>query len=623
MDVYLEGKKVRLDPTRALGKGGEADVFDLGDGRALKVFKPPEHPDYQGLPEEQAAAKARLDEHQRKLKAFPTVLPARVVVPGALAMDRRGSRVLGYAMRKLESVEPLRRFSDPAFRRAGATSAQVVEILRGLHRTLEAVHGGGVVVGDFNDLNILVSGADAYLIDADSFQFGAFLSAVFTERFLDPLRLTGTGAAGLNPGRQASPDSDWYAYTVALMQSLLCVGPYGGIHRPAPPTPRASPAARVHQRLTVFHPEVQYPKPALPLATLPDELLHQLHRIFVEDARGAFPLRLLDALRFTACASCGLEHARLACPTCSPHAAAASTPVTAVRGEVTATRLFTTRGVLVHASVEDGVLRWLYHADGAYRREDGRAVLQSPLDPSLRWALQGDVTLVSRGAELAVLAPGRAPERLGVDAPEGQAAFATNARHHYWAHAGGLWKNGTFGPERIGDVLQGQTRLFVGPKFGLGFHRAGNLRGAFVFDAERPGLKDGLTLPWPAGKLVDVECLFEGQNAWLFLAEESSGRTVHHCVVVGSDGTVRASAHAEAGDGTWLGTLRGKCAVGEVLFCATDAGLTRVELRQGRLDAVRDFPDTEPFVDTGSQIFMTCSGLSVVRRQNITGLRMG
>jgi hypothetical protein len=232
------------------------------------------------------------------------------------------------------------------------------------------------------------------------------------------------------------------------------------------------------------------------------------------------------------------------------------------------------------------------------------------------------VTLVSRGAELAVLAPGRAPERLGVDAPQGQAAVATNARHRYWAHAGGLWKDGAFGPERIGDVLQGQTRLFVGPKFGLGFHRAGNLRGAFVFDAERPGLKDGLTLPWPSGKLVDVECLFEGQNAWLFLAEESNGRTVHHCVVVGSDGTVRASAHAEAGDGTWLGTLRGKCAVGDVLFCATDAGLARVELRQGRLDAVRDFPDTEPFVDTDSRIFITRSGLSVVRHQTVTGLRM-
>ncbi|SEU00955.1 hypothetical protein [Stigmatella erecta] len=622
MDIYLEGKRVRVDPSRSLGKGGEADVFDLGDGRALKLFKPPEHPDYQGLPEEQAAARIRLDEHQRKLPAFPRLLPPRVVVPQTLATDRKGRRVLGYAMRKLEGAEPLRRFSDPAFRRTGALAQQVAEVLCGLHRTLNAVHGAGVVVGDFNDLNVLTVGADAFLIDADSFQFQGFLSSVFTERFLDPLRLPGASASSLSPGRAASPDSDWYAFAVALMQSLLCVGPYGGIHRPKAPAPRATAAARLHQRLTVFHPEIQYPKPALPLSTLPDELLHQLHRVFVEDARGPFPLPLLEGLRFTACASCGLEHARAACATCRPNASAPVTPLTASRGQVTASRLFSTRGVLVHACVEDGVLRWLSHEDGVYRREDGRPVLQAPLDPSLHWALQGERTLVGRGGELVVLTPGQSPERLGVDAPEGRPAFAANLRHRYWAHAGGLWRDGSLGAERIGDVLQGQTRLFVGPRFGLGFHRAGNLRGAFVFDAEHPGLRDGLALPWPAGRLVDVECLFEGANAWLFLAEESGGRTLHHCAVVSSGGTLRFQAQGVAGDGSWLGALRGPCVLGDVLFAATDTGLVRVEPRQGRLEAVREFPDAEPFADAGCRLFMTRHGLTVVGRQHITGLRM-
>lgn len=624
MDVWLEGKRVKVSPASALGKGGEADVFDLGDGRALKLFKPPEHPDYTGLPAEQAAARARLDQHQRKLRAFPAGLPGRVVVPQVLATDRKGHAVLGYAMRKLDAVEPLRRFAEPSFRRAGATSARGVEVLRGLHRTLEAVHAAGVVVGDFNDLNVLVAGAsDAYLIDADSFQFGAFPCLVFTERFLDPLRLGGGGAGGLVPARPASVDSDWYAFTVSVMQSLLCVGPHGGVHRPKTPGARTTPAGRVLQRITVFHPEVQYPKPALPLATLPDAVLHHLHRVFVEDLRGAFPLPLLEGLRFTACASCGVEHARAACPSCQPNATATVTPVTSARGQVTATRLCSTRGVLVHACAEDGALRWLYHADGAYRREDGSVVLRGPLDPSLCWALQGDVTLVGRGAELVVLAPGREAARVGVDAPEGRPAFAANARHRYWAAGGGLWRDGAYGPERIGDVLEGQTRLFVGPRFGLGFHRAGGLRGAFVFDAGRLGLKDGLALPWPSGRLVDAECVFDGPNAWLFLTEEAGGRTVHHCVVVGSDGAVRASAVAEAGDGSWLGGgARGRCAAGDALFCASDAGLVRVELRQGRLEAVREFPDTEPFVDSGSQLFLAKQGLVVVGRQDIAALRM-
>jgi len=615
MDVYLEGKKLRLDPAKAIGKGGEADVFDLGDGRVLKRFKPPEHPDYSALAEEQDAARARLAEHQHKLPAFPKHLPPRVVSPLVIATDKQGRNVVGYAMRKLDASEPLRRFGDPAFRRAGVASSRVVNVFQGLHRTLGALHGGGVVVGDFNDLNVLVVGDDAWLIDADSFQFGPYLATVFTERFLDPLRLGGTTA--LMPTRPASPDSDWYAFGVALMQSLLCVGPYGGI------LPRVTPTARVLQRLTVFHPDVRYPKPATPFGALPDDLLHCLHRVFVEDARGPFPLPLLEALRFSVCASCGVEHARASCPTCRPSAVHTATPVTSVRGQVVATRLFSTEGVVLHACVEDGMPRWLVHERGAYRREDGSVVLQGPLNPSPRWVIQGTSTLVGQGPEFAVLAPGRRPERLGVDAPEGQPAFVANARHRYWAHAGALWRDGDFAPERLGDVLEGQTRLFVGPRFGLGFHRAGALRGAFVFDAERPGLKDGLSLPWPSGRLLDAEAVFEGALCWLFLAEETAGRTVHHCVVVGADGAVKASAMAQEGDGSWLGTLRGKCAAGEALFAATDAGLVRVELRQGQVETVREFPDTEPFVDADSRLLLTKQGLVVVGRQAVTLLRMG
>ena len=67
--------------------------------------------------------------------------------------------------------------------------------------------------------------------------------------------------------------SDWYAYTVMLMQCLLFVGPYGGVYWPKYPAHRVLPEARPVHRMTIFHPEVQYPKPAIPYGTLSDELL--------------------------------------------------------------------------------------------------------------------------------------------------------------------------------------------------------------------------------------------------------------------------------------------------------------------------------------------------------------
>lgn len=179
--VYLAGKRVALDPTRAIGKGGEADVFDLGDGRALKVFKTPDHPDLTGRPEDQKAAEQRLQVHQSKLAAFPRALPAEVVTPGELATDRSGNHVLGYAMPLVRDAEPLLRFSEPSFRRLGATDDDVVAFFRALHRALTCVHSAGLVVGDFNDLNVLiVERRTPRLIDADSFQFGAYPCTVFT-----------------------------------------------------------------------------------------------------------------------------------------------------------------------------------------------------------------------------------------------------------------------------------------------------------------------------------------------------------------------------------------------------------------------------------------------------------
>src|SRR5262245_11619479 len=118
MNVYVAGRKVRLDPAQSIGKGGEADVYAIGGGRALKLFKPPDHPDLDADPAAQQAARDRLDEHQEKLRAFPQGLPGRVVAPDGLAMDAAGQRVLGYTMSLVDRAEVLLRYGERPFRQA-------------------------------------------------------------------------------------------------------------------------------------------------------------------------------------------------------------------------------------------------------------------------------------------------------------------------------------------------------------------------------------------------------------------------------------------------------------------------------------------------------------------------
>jgi DNA-binding helix-hairpin-helix protein with protein kinase domain len=238
-DVYVRGKRIKVDPTLSIGKGGEADVFSLGPDLVLKLFKTPDHPDLAADPDAREGARARLEMHQTKLPLFPSPLPERVVSPVDLATDKPGRRVLGYTMPLVAGAEVLMRYSDPGFRASSVPLAALGPLLADLHRTVESLHARGVVIGDFNDLNILVRGSEAHLIDADSFQFGAFPCAVYTERFLDPL-LCDPAAPRPAPARPYAPASDWYAFAALALQTLLCVGPYGGVYKPRPP-PAASP----------------------------------------------------------------------------------------------------------------------------------------------------------------------------------------------------------------------------------------------------------------------------------------------------------------------------------------------------------------------------------------------
>jgi len=358
MRVYLGGKMTRLKAAMAIGKGGEAVVYRLPDGRALKLFKSPKHPDLCGFPAEQQAAQARIDEHQRKLRDFPAGLPDRVIAPEQLATDRDG-RVVGYAMRLIDGAQLMMRLAEPRVRRRTMTGDQVVRVLRDLHLTVGRLHDAGVVIGDFNDLNVLVRHAEAYLIDADSYQFGKYRCAVFSDRFVDPLLCDPSASAAMMVAPHGR-DSDWYAFAVMAMRSLLCVGPYGGVHKPKNRKRRVAHARRPLERVTVFDPEVVYPKPALHYGLLPEELLEHLRAVFIDDRRGPFPATLLDRLRFTRCSSCGSEHARPTCPSCvvsRPRIA----PTVRVRGTVTARRV---------ARLPDGIVDSLLSKPN--RRRNGR-----------------------------------------------------------------------------------------------------------------------------------------------------------------------------------------------------------------------------------------------------------
>lgn len=621
-DVYVGGKRIRLDPTRSIGKGGEADVYDIGGSRAIKLFKPPDHPDYEGEPHEQKAAAARIAEHQVKLREFPRQVPAHVITPQELATNQSGNRVLGYTMHLVSGAEVLMRYGERAFREAGIPNETVVVVFRDLHATVMGLHLVKVVIGDFNDLNVLVRGNEAYLIDADSAQFGRFKCSMFMARFVDPL-LCDSKATSLQLVKPHTETSDWYAFMVMLMQSFLYVDPYGGIYRPRDQKQRIPHGARPLHRITVFHPEVGYPKPAIHYKVLPDDLLELFHRTFEKDQRGEFPVAILNNMRWTTCIACATEHARAVCPSCAQAAPAAVKEVTRVRGKVTSTRIFRTdSGLILFATVQNGNPLWVYHENGEFRREDHGVVRHGPRNPQMRFRIRGNETLIGEPGTFGIFRLGASEQKQVVDNFGLLPVFDANESHRYWLYGGQLFKDGQLAPEIIGNVLQNQTLFWAGPKFGFGFYRAGTMSVAFVFDAKFRGINDQVKLPPFRGQLIDATCVFGSNRCWLFMSSRIGGKTMNQCYVIKSDGTLEATTEAEAGDGSWLSSIRGSCAAGNFLLAVTDDGLVRVEPSGSTIAVTKEFPDTEPFVDTGCTLYPGASGLYVVDRQEIRLLKI-
>ena len=476
--VWIDGAKVTLAPAALLGQGGEAEVYDLGDGRVVKWWKPADHPDYDGLPDAQDVARRRLAEQPIKLRGLPGKLPTAVVAPCGFALaSKKSTHVVGYLMPKVAGV-PLHSFGEPKWRRDNPIAGgDVVAALLALHDAIGELHRAGVVIGDCNDLNVLVDGRRVHLIDVDSYQFGGYACPMFSERFVDP-RLC--DAQQLVPVRPHDEASDWFAFAVMAFRTLLGVGPWGGVHQPPNPTLRVPPTLRALKRLSVLAGDIVYPRAARALATLPDELLEVFRAIFERDQRGAFPRALLERLRLRACTTCGEEHGRVRCPACQT---AAHLPP-----------------IVIH-----GRLRWttIPHVAPTQYEIDRRP-------PS--WLPSG----------APVVAPASAP--------------------YVWIDQGALWRTTRLGPERIGGVLAGQSRAWAGEKLGVGFYRAAGYAVGFVFRPDRGVLDDRVALPKIRGQLVDAHAVLGSDRAWLFLTCVDGGKLVTTCVVIGADAQVIASA---------------------------------------------------------------------------------
>jgi len=609
--VNINGRTVDLSRKNLIGAGGEAEVFLIGNGdQVLKLYKTPDHPDYENEPGEQKGARNRIAEHQKKLPAFPKKRPKGLIAPLDIAYETKNGPVCGFTMPFFSGADVMCEWNETDFRKQhNITKERITAMLHRLWHLVQETHDAGIVIGDFNWMNVMIErkGDNPLLIDSDSMQFGSFFCGTYTERFVDP--------SLCNPNEDrpilVKPHdklSDWYAFTIQTMLLLLRTEPFGGIYRPKDKNNRLKHTARPMKRITVFDDDVLYPKPAEPIDSLPKEWITHYLRVFKGGERLQFPLDLLDSINWN-----GLKAIHVA-----------KTTVSSVTGKVTYDMLIQEQAYIIHATTQGGKLLMVKGHNGQFVREDGTPILTTN-QKNVRFRVRGPKTYYAYGNSLL----DGDSFHVHVDMYRGKLPmFDTNSKRLFWISGGTIYREkadalGGFGQEVVGESLESQTLFWVGENFGCGFYKAGELQGAFVFNEQSGRLKDSVKLPKLKGEVVDSTCIFGKDRCWLLIAMYTGKHVENWCICINANGDILGTQNQEAGTPGWLSQIRGKTAAADFLLCATDEGIMRCGLSGQKIIEQKIFEDTENYVDTDSHLLPGPGGLYVVCHHEVGLLKIG
>jgi hypothetical protein len=236
MDVYVQGKKVRLTQAEFKAQGGEGAVYIKGD-IAYKVYADPA----KMIP-------------TAKIKELAVLTWPDIVRPQEILWDARKTPI-GYSMRSVSDGLVLCQMFPKGFReRMGLTPDKALELVREFQRSVSHVHHSGLLIVDLNEMNFLVDPQfqHVYFIDVDSYQTPHFPATALMESVRD------RHAQGWNPG------TDWFSFAVVSFQMLVGIHPYKGKH-PSLKTLEERMCANV----SVLNPSVSVPAACLPFDVIP------------------------------------------------------------------------------------------------------------------------------------------------------------------------------------------------------------------------------------------------------------------------------------------------------------------------------------------------------------------
>ncbi len=265
---------------RELGKGGEGTVYELTSHSdlVLKLYNDP-------------LSKEKIEKLTLMVSVASPEILAYAAWPSALAINDSGA-VCGFVMRKLTGYVPLHNVFGPMDRKKMFPDKGynfLVHVARNLAIAFHKLHEAGIVAGDVNEGNILISrtGMSAF-IDCDSFQVKKdekyFFCEVGVPRYTPPELLRRKTFDKVI----RTSNTDNFSLAVLIFQMLfLGRHPFAGRNKTRTDIDEET-AIRQHQfaySLENARKKLEPPKDSLPITSLPDNLVALFHRAFEQDDR--------------------------------------------------------------------------------------------------------------------------------------------------------------------------------------------------------------------------------------------------------------------------------------------------------------------------------------------------
>jgi len=293
-EAYFTSTGGRLNLEKHLGDGGQGVVYSIKSTKVDLVFK-----------KFNAASLSKHRDLQERLSTMVAHPPKGWCEPNSkhivLAWPNDTvtceGKFVGYTMPLIDTAatSELHNIANPSSRSEFQTSFQsgftweyLVATAKNLSRAVDICHKAGVVIGDFNERNILV-GADTRitLIDCDSMQLvnpdtgQQFLTPVGRPEFNAPELLS------INAGKLLrSPSSDLFGLAVHIHQLLLQgEHPFRGVWHGKGEKPLVTVLAKqglwIHARNNLIKPRPS----AVSIELLPPEILVLFRRAFVDGTK--------------------------------------------------------------------------------------------------------------------------------------------------------------------------------------------------------------------------------------------------------------------------------------------------------------------------------------------------